>query len=152
MFALRRTTFKVKRFDFSPVVFSECLTPSFTAITDTDPARYFNIEFPTSHSLSPIACDLLSRPCQVHVRLIRRFALYSTLSDICEYDCALLDSDDAISALPTSCSHSSLIIHWDGRTHSITAKRSRRADTLIDFEHEYKSWRFDTNIRSPLCR
>nr|APD15442.1 NS protein [Avian orthoreovirus] len=146
MLSLRHTTFDVKRFEFSPFILSECATPSFTVITDTDPAKYFNIEFPITHPLTPVVGDLLLRPCQVHVRLIRRFSLYSTLSDICEYDCALINSDDAIGALPSSSTHSRLVVHWDGRTHSITAKRSRRLDTLIDFEREYKSWRFDSTI------
>lgn len=140
---LRSTKFSVRRFEFSPYVLEECATPSFTAITTTDPALYFNIEFPSSHRLLPFIPELLSHPCNVHVSLIRRFALCATLSSICEYDCALLPSVNAITTIPTPGASSSLIVHWDGRFNSVTAKRGRGADTLIDFERDYKSWRFD---------
>nr|WNS64675.1 p17 protein [Avian orthoreovirus] len=142
---LRHTTFDVRRFEFSPTVFEECLTPSFTAVTDTDPVRYFNIEFPSTHRLLPWLSVLLSQSCKVHVSLVRRFSLYSTLSDICEYDCKLLPSINAIVSNPVSSAVSSIVVHWDGRINSTAAKRSRGVDTVVDFEREYKFWRFDAN-------
>ncbi|APD15430.1 NS protein [Avian orthoreovirus] len=141
---LLSTTFEVRYFEFSPFGFEECATPSFTAVTDTDPVKYFNIEFPSNHRLSPFIPDLLSRPCRVHVSLVRRFSLYSSLSDICEYDCVLLPSVNAIVPSPPSSTSSAIIIHWDGRFNSVTAKRSRGIDTLVDFERDYKSWRSST--------
>nr|APD15418.1 NS protein [Avian orthoreovirus] len=148
---LLSTTFNVRYFEFSPFVFEECTTPSFTAVTDTDPIKYFNIEFPSNHRLSPVISDLLSRPCRVHVSLVRRFALYSTLSDICEYDCVLLPSVNAIVPSPPSCATSSVVIHWNGRLNSIATKRSRGLDTLVDFEREYKSWRHSATSREGVC-
>nr|UNY48202.1 MAG: NS protein [Orthoreovirus sp.] len=142
---LRHTTFDVRRFEFSPTVFEEYSTPSFTAVTDTDPVRYFNIECPSTHRLFPWISGLLSRPCKVHASLVRRFSLYSTLSDICEYDCRLLPTVNAIVSNPEPDSISSIVIHWDGRINSTAAKRSRGIDTVVDFEHDYKSWRFDAN-------
>nr|AAA57267.1 ORF [Avian orthoreovirus] len=141
---LRHTTFDVRRFEFSPTVLEECLTPSFTAITDSDPVRYFNIELPSTHRLLPWLPALLSQSCSVHVSLTRRFSLYSTLSDICEYDCKLLPSVNAIVLNPVLDLPSSIVIHWDGRINSTAAKRSRGIDTVIDFERDYKSWRFDS--------
>nr|APD15394.1 NS protein [Avian orthoreovirus]APD15406.1 NS protein [Avian orthoreovirus] len=142
---LRHTTFEVRRFDFCPISLRELATPSFTAITGIGPSQYFNIELQHTHPLYSKLPTLLSQPCRVHVRLIRRFALCSTLSNICEYDCALLLSPHAIVPLSSSDQRSYLIVHWDGGSQSITAKRGRQLDTVIDFERDYKSWRFDVN-------
>nr|UNY48199.1 MAG: NS protein [Orthoreovirus sp.] len=142
---LRCTKFDVRRFEFSPFVFEECSTPSFTAVTDTDPVKYFNIEFPSRHRLSPFFPDLLSQPCNVHVHLVRRFALYSTLSSICEYDCTLLPSVNSVTPIPVAGALSSIFVHWDGRANSVTTKRSRGVDTLSDFERDYKHWRFSSD-------
>ncbi|AIS22911.1 P17 protein [Avian orthoreovirus] len=142
---LRHMTFEVQRFDFCPVSLRELATPSFTAITGADPSHYFNIELSHTRPLYSKLPTLLSQPCRVHVRLIRRFALCSTLSSICEYDCALLLSPHAIIPLSSSDQRSYLIVHWDGGSQSITAKRGRQSDTVINFEREYKSWRFDVN-------
>nr|UNY48208.1 MAG: NS protein [Orthoreovirus sp.] len=146
MQSLRHTVFDVNRFEFSPIIFSEYASPSFTAITVSDPAKYFNIELQSNHPLYPVICDILASPCEVHVSLTRRFALFSTLSSICEYDCALLNSYDAIYSLPSSSRTSRLVVHWDGRAKSITAKRSRGIDTLVDFERDYKLWRFNHDL------
>nr|AAR10971.1 p17 [Avian orthoreovirus]AAR11847.1 p17 [Avian orthoreovirus strain 916] len=143
---LRHTTFEVQRFDFCPISLRELATPSFTALVGTESPQYFSIELSHSHPLYSQLTNLLSQPCRVHVRLIRRFALYSTLSSICEYDCALLLSPHAIVPLPTSNQQSYLVVHWDGGSQSIAAKRSRQLDTVIDFEHDYKSWRFDSSL------
>ncbi|AIS22923.1 P17 protein [Avian orthoreovirus] len=143
---LRHTTFEVQRFNFCPLSLRELAIPSFTAITGADPSQYFNIELPHTHPLYSKLPTLLSQPCRVHVRLIRRFALYSTLSSICEYDCAVLFSPHAIVPLPASDRRSCLIVHWDGGSQSIAAKRGRQLDTVIDFERDYKSWRFDADL------
>nr|ABN14339.1 p17 protein [Avian orthoreovirus] len=145
---LRRTVFNVERFELSPIVFREWASPSFVAVTASDPVKYFNIELKSTHPLCSSICDLLSRPCEVHVSLVRRFALFSTLSSICEYDCALFGLSDAIYRLPSGSRTSRLVVHWDGRSNSITAKRSRGTDTLLDFEREYKLWRFGSDTRT----
>lgn len=146
MQSLRRTTFEIKTFDFSPIAISELATPSFSAVTASNPAKYFNVEFSSHHPLYPVICELLAHPCEVHVRLIRRFALFSTLSSVCEYDCALLNSSEAIIPLSPSGGPSLLVVHWDGDTQSIAAKRSRGLDTLTNFEREYKLWRFGNHL------
>ncbi|BAQ19500.1 P17 [Pycnonotidae orthoreovirus] len=143
---LRRTTFSVSGFAYSSIAIDELATPSFSAVTVGDPALYFNVEFPHSHPLRFEICDLLDHPCEVHVSLARRFSLLSTLSPACEYDCHLLPSPDAVVRLPSSFGTSRLVVHWDGRTQSVTAKRSRGSDTVTDFEREYKSWRFGSDL------
>nr|AED99911.1 p17 [Avian orthoreovirus] len=147
MTGLRHTRFDVKRFDYCSIAIAELPTPSFSAVTTEDPALYFNIEFSHHHPLRLEICELLASPCEVHVTLTRRFSLLSTLSPACEYDCRLLPSVDAISELPLDAGCSRLVVHWNGRSQSIAAKRSCGSDTLTDFEHEFKLWRLGSNLR-----
>ncbi|QJW82773.1 p17 nucleocytoplasmic shuttling suppressor protein [Chatham orthoreovirus] len=144
---LRSTKFEITHIEYCAIAYSECLIPS-VQIHSFKAGQAFLFDVAVDYSnpnYSQLPDALASGPCQVHVVLNKRYSPRASFAACCYYECSLLPFDDAVVQLPRG-SRSQLVIYWDGRTKSCTAKRSREFGSLFDAECWGKSRRSEADL------